>query len=216
MHPVTTTLLAVQGLRMSFSGQVLFDELSFAFGPGAVVLTGQNGAGKSTLLSLLAGVQPPQAGRILVDGHDLAGAPRHAREQLAWVPDESVAYDFMTGGEFLRLVLALRAQDAAPALPGLIEGLGLGPHTAKRFEAMSLGTRKKFMLAAGLASTAKVVLMDEPTNGIDAQAKACLLEVFRREGEGRLFFFSTHDQEAVAGSRAQVFALDERDVRSAA
>lgn len=216
MHPVTNDLLAVEGLGMRFSGQVLFDDLSFSFGPGAVALTGPNGTGKSTLLSLLAGVQPPQAGRILVGGHDLASAPRRARALLAWVPDEAAAYDFMSGDEFLRLVLALRGQETAPALPGLIEGLGLAPHACKPFGTMSLGTRKKFMLAAGLASEAPVLLMDEPTNSIDAQAKAFLLEVFRREGDGRLFFFSTHDAEAVTGAGAQVFALREPGARSAA
>ncbi len=206
---MTTTLLEVHGLGMQFPGQVLFRDLAFAFGPGLVSLTGQNGAGKSTLLSLLSGLHAPQAGSIVINGHDLARAPRHARRALAWVPDESVAYDFMTGDEFLRMVLALRGQAGAPALPELLDGLGLRPHAGKRFEAMSLGTRKKFMLASGLASDAPVVLMDEPTNGIDAQAKAFLLDVFRRDRERRLFFFSTHDLEAVAGSGAQVFALPE-------
>lgn len=203
-----TKLLEADGLEMRFSRQTLFSGLSFAFGPGAVALMGQNGAGKSTLLSLLAGVHPPQAGRIRVGGVDLAQAPRRARALLAWVPDESVAYDFMSGDEFLRMVLALRGQAHAPGLPELLQGFGLEQHVQKRFEAMSLGTRKKFMLVAGLASEAKVVLMDEPTNGIDAAAKAHLLEVFRRESNRRLFLFSTHDGEAVARSGAQVFSLD--------
>ena len=204
---MTKHLLEADGLGMRFSGQALFRGLGFSFGPGVVALMGQNGAGKSTLLSLLAGVHSPQQGRIAVNGHDLARAPQRARQQLAYVPDESVAYEFMSGDEFLRMVLALRGQREAPALAGLVEGMGLQPHVGKRFEAMSLGTRKKFMLASGLASDAPVVLMDEPTNGIDAQAKGFLLEVFKRERDRRLFLFSTHDLDAVAQSGAQVFAL---------
>ncbi len=200
-------LLEAEGLGMAYSGLALFRGLSFSFGPGLVALTGENGAGKSTLLSLLAGVHAPQEGTIRIAGHDLATAPQAARRSLAWVPDESVAYDFMTGEEFLRMVLALRAQREAPALPVLLDGLGLQPHVGKRFGAMSLGTRKKFMLASGLASDAQVVLMDEPTNGIDADAKACLLQTMREGGQARLFFFSTHDREAVAQSEARVFAL---------
>ncbi|VXB83727.1 ABC transporter ATP-binding protein [Massilia sp. 9I] len=211
-----TTLLEAEGLGMQFSGQVLFRGLSFAFGPGVVALMGQNGAGKSTLLSLLAGVNPPQTGRILVARADLHAAPRRARAQLAWVPDESVAYEFMSGDEFLRMVLVLRGQRDAPALPALVEGLGLQAHLHKRFEAMSLGTRKKFMLVAGLASEARVVLMDEPTNGIDAGAKAYLMEVFRRERDRRLFLFSTHDGDAVAQSNAQVMNLDRAGAMRAA
>lgn len=203
-------LLEVDGLGMRFSGQALFRGLSFACGPGVVALMGENGAGKSTLLSRLAGVHPGQEGRVVVGGHELDGpgqAPQKARRQLAWVPDESVAYEFMTGNEFLRMVLALRGQAEAPDLPGLVEGFRLAPHTGRRFGEMSLGTRKKFMLASGLASDARVVLMDEPTNGIDAGAKALLLERFRQGRDSRLFFFSTHDAEAVARSGAQVFTL---------
>ena len=199
-------LLEVDGLGMRFSGQALFRGLSFACGPGVVALMGENGAGKSTLLSRLAGVHPAQEGRVVVGGHELDGpgqAPQKARRQLAWVPDESVAYEFMTGNEFLRMVLALRGQAEAPDLPGLVEGFGLTPHTGRRFGEMSLGTRKKFMLA----SDARVVLMDEPTNGIDAGAKALLLERFRQGRDSRLFFFSTHDAEAVAQSGAKVFTL---------
>jgi heme-transporting ATPase len=201
------TLLEAEGLGVQFSGLALFSGLSFSYGPGVVALMGENGAGKSTLLSLLAGVQPLQEGRIAIKGHDMAASPQEARRQLAWVPDESVAYEFMTGDEFLRMVLALRGQADAPALPGLLDGFGLSAHRGKRFGQMSLGTRKKFMLASGLASDAAVVLMDEPTNGIDADAKACLMERLREGREARLFFFSTHDQEAVAQSDARVFAL---------
>lgn len=201
------TLLEAEGLGVQFSGLALFSGLSFSYGPGVVALMGENGAGKSTLLSLLAGVQPLQEGRIAIKGRDMAASPQEARRQLAWVPDESVAYEFMTGDEFLRMVLALRGQADAPALPGLLDGFGLSAHRGKRFGQMSLGTRKKFMLASGLASDAAVVLMDEPTNGIDADAKACLMERLREGREARLFFFSTHDQEAVAQSDARVFAL---------
>jgi len=201
------TLLAADGLGVAFSGLALFRDLSFAFGPGAVALMGENGAGKSTLLNVLAGVQPLQEGRVAVNGHDLATAPREARRGLTWVPDESVAYEFMTGDEFLRMVFALRGQGEAPALPALVDGFGIGPHRGKRFGQMSLGTRKKFMLASGLASVAPVVLMDEPTNGIDAEAKAYLVETIRQGSASRLFFFSTHDEEAVARCGAQVLRL---------
>jgi len=201
------TLLAAEGLGVAFSGLALFRSLSFSYGPGAVALMGENGAGKSTLLTVLAGVQPLQEGRVVVNGHDLAAAPQEARRGLAWVPDESVAYEFMTGDEFLRMVFALRGQADAPALSGLIDGFGIGPHCGKRFGQMSLGTRKKFMLASGLASIAPVVLMDEPTNGIDAEAKAHLIEAMRRDSANRLFFFSTHDEEAVTRCGAQMLRL---------
>lgn len=200
-------LLEADKLGVTFSGLALFRGLSFSFGPGAVALMGENGAGKSTLLTLLAGVQPLQEGRVAVGGHDLAAAPVAARRALAWVPDESVAYEFMTGDEFLRMVFALRGKSEAPALAALIEGFGIAPHRGKRFGQMSLGTRKKFMLVSGLASSAPVVLMDEPTNGIDAEAKAHLVETIRQGSATRLFLFSTHDEDTVARCGATVLRL---------
>ncbi|WUR12200.1 ABC transporter ATP-binding protein [[Empedobacter] haloabium] len=200
-------LLAVDGLAMRFGAQHLFNGLDFTAGPGAVALVGPNGTGKSTLLTLLAGITTPQAGTIRIAGHALTQAPREAKQRLAYVPDESVAYDFMTGAQFLGMVDALRGtRDLAHAAP-LIAGLGLTAHMGKRFAAMSLGTRKKFMLAAGLMGDAPVVLMDEPTNGIDAAAKAWLAELIRQQGASRLLLFSTHDNELIEATGARLLHL---------
>lgn len=200
-----TILLAAEGLGMRFGAHVLFDRLALAFGAGAVALVGRNGAGKSTLLSLLAGIEAPQAGRVTVCGHDLASQGRAARSKLAYVSDESVAYDFMTGDEFLRMVQALRG--CAGPQPALLEGFGIDIYLGLPFRDMSLGTRKKFMLASGLMGDAPVVLMDEPTNGIDADARAFLVEHIQAQKRRRLILFSTHDRELIAAVGARVLDL---------
>jgi ABC-2 type transport system ATP-binding protein len=74
-----TMLLTAEGLGMRYGGQMVFEGLHLAFGAGAVALVGRNGAGKSTLLALLAGIDAPQAGRVIVCGHDLARGQAHAR-----------------------------------------------------------------------------------------------------------------------------------------
>jgi len=199
-----TILLAAEGLGMRYGGQVVFEDLHLAFGAGAVALVGRNGAGKSTLMALLAGVGAPQAGRVLVCGHDLARG-QGARAALAWVPDAAVAYDFMTGDEFLRMVQALRG--CAGPNRALLEGFGIAAHLGARFGDMSLGTRKKFMLAAGLMGDAQVVLMDEPTNGIDADARAFLIDQIRARAHEHLVLFSTHDRDLIALAGARVLAL---------
>ena len=202
-----TMLLTAEGLGMRYGGQVVFEDLHLAFGLGAVALVGSNGAGKSTLLALLAGVDAPQAGRVLVCGHDLARG-QGARAALAWVPDASVAYDFMTGDEFLRMVQSLRG--CAGPHRALLEGFGIGAHLGARFGDMSLGTRKKFMLAAGLMGDAQVVLMDEPTNGIDADARAFLIDQIASRAHEHLVLFSTHDRDLIALTGARVLALPAR------
>jgi ABC-2 type transport system ATP-binding protein len=203
-----TILLAAEGLGMRYGGQAVFEDLHLAFGAGAVALVGRNGAGKSTLLALLAGIDAPQAGRVLVCGHDLARG-QGARAALAWVPDASVAYDFMTGDEFLRMAQALRG--CAGPDRALLEGFGIAAYLGARFGDMSLGTRKKFMLAAGLMGDAQVVLMDEPTNGIDADARTFFIAQVRARAQEHLMLFSTHDRDLIALSGARVLALPAPD-----
>jgi ABC-2 type transport system ATP-binding protein len=203
-----TILLAAEGLGRRYGGRVVFEDLHLAFGAGAVALVGLNGAGKSTLLALLAGIDVPQVGRVLVCGHDLARG-QGARAALAWVPDASVAYDFMTGDEFLRMVQVLRG--CAGPQRALLEGFGIAAYLGARFGDMSLGMRKKFMLAAGLMGDAQVVLMDEPTNGIDADARAFLIDQITTRAHQHLVLFSTHDRDLIALTGARVLALPARD-----
>ncbi|WP_312485201.1 ABC transporter ATP-binding protein [Massilia timonae] len=200
-----TILLAAEGLGMRHGAHILFAHLDLSFGPGAVALLGRNGAGKSTLLALLAGIEAPQEGKVRICGHDLATDGQAGRACLAYVPDESVAYDFMTGDEFLRMVQALRGGPG----PGtaLLTGFGIDIYLGLPFGDMSLGTRKKFMLVSGLMGEAPVVLMDEPTNGIDADARAFLVEQIRAQSGSRLVLFSTHDQELIAAVGARVLEL---------
>lgn len=204
---MTAPLLAVDGLHLRFDAHVLFDGLSFSFDRGACALVGANGTGKSTLIALLCGTATAQAGAIRIGGHDLATAPRRAKALLAYVPDEPVAYEFMTGSQFLAMVDALRGSRDAAGATFLIEGFGLGPHAGKRFDVMSLGTRKKFMLVAGLMSQAPLVLLDEPTNGIDAAAKDFLIGLIRQQAARRLFVFSSHDEELIGQTGATLLRL---------
>ncbi|MEW7847680.1 ATP-binding cassette domain-containing protein [Massilia aurea] len=205
-----TMLLAAEGLGMRYGGHVVFEGLHLSYGAGAVALVGRNGAGKSTLLALLAGIAAPQAGRVMVCGADLASATKGqgARARLAWVPDASVAYDFMTGDEFLRMVQALRG--CAGPQRALLDGFGIAGYLGARFGDMSLGTRKKFMLAAGFMGDAQVVLMDEPTNGIDADARAFLVAQIGMRAREHLVLFSTHDKEVIALTGARVLDLSAR------
>lgn len=210
-------LLEVAGLGMRFGAQVVFEDLSFAFAQGAVALVGPNGAGKSTLISLLSGIEQPHSGAIRIAGHDLERQATHAKARLAYVPDEAVAYGFMRGTEWLAMTDALRGRrDAAAggAAGPLAEGLGLIPHMETRFDAMSLGTRKKFMLLGGLMSPAPLVLLDEPTNGIDADARAFLAAHIRQEAARRLFFFSTHDADFIDATDARRLRLGQAPGRS--
>ncbi len=176
--PSTTAspLLAVSRLVRRYPGadRPAVDDLSFDVGVGEFyALLGPNGAGKTTTLRIIAGLLAPDAGTIRVGGIDLATAPRDAKRLIAYVPDEPMLYDKLTPVEYLELIAAL--WDIAPATARaesarLLELLGLMPHAMQRCETFSRGMRQKLVLAGALIRAPRLLILDEPLTGLDAEA----------------------------------------------
>ncbi|MEH6433527.1 ABC transporter ATP-binding protein [Massilia sp. DD77] len=202
-------VLTCSGLRKRFGDKLVFDHLTLSLGVGVVALTGENGSGKSTLLSLLCGIHAPDAGDIVIAGHDLRKDPVRAKSRLAFVPDEPVAYDFMTGFEYLTMMLTLKRMRPEEHDPAILERFHIDPYRHLQFKDMSLGTQRKFMLAGGLLGKPAVLLMDEPTNGLDAASKATLAALVNERRHDTLVLFSTHDHVFMAMTEACVLALPE-------
>lgn len=202
-----TSLLRCQNLGAAYDGRIVLDDVSLDLGPGAYALQGANGSGKSTLLRLLAGAQSPSAGSIWIAGHDLAREPLAARQALAYVPDESPVYPFMTGHELLRFVAAARRVTPGNELAQLTIALGLATQLERRFDAMSLGTQKKVLLAASAIGMPRVLLLDEPSNGLDAAARDVLEERILSLRDTTAILFASHDAEFVAATGASVLTM---------
>lgn len=199
--------LACAGLRASVRGRTIFAGLGLDLGPGGHALRGENGIGKSTLLRLLAGVQPIEAGHVLIDGIDLMRAPEEARRHLAYVPDESPVYPFMTGEDLLRFVAAARRVGIDPDIRAMLGGFDLDRHLRTRFDAMSLGTRKKMLLCAAWIGSPPVLLLDEPSNGLDQAARDELARLLRQAGRDRMVLYASHDEDFIAASGAATIGM---------
>ena len=201
--------LRFEDLVASYAGNEIFRDASLALETGVYALQGSNGSGKTTLLRLLAGAQPPDSGRIWIDGMALADAPQAARGRLSYVPDESPVYPFITGREFLRFVAAAKHARLEPDAMRLVAGLGAAPYLDARFDAMSLGTQKKFLLSAAWIGEPRVMLMDEPSNALDAAAREALIAELRAKGAQTTVFCATHDADFVAGTGAAIVTIDD-------
>lgn len=201
-------MLRFVNVQKSFGVKTVLRNVGAEFTPGAYALQGPNGCGKSTLLSVLAGIITPDAGEVFIGGHDLFRAPIKAKTRLAYVPDESPIYPFMTGREFLQFVAHAKRCDVTPLVSELAERFGLAAHLDTRFEAMSLGTQKKTMLTAAWIGEPAVVLMDEPCNGLDRAARAVLADVVRQACTQATVLMSTHDTEFVAAMGATTLAFE--------
>lgn len=206
-----TKLLTCTDLAKRFGKTVIFNSLNFSLDGGAVALTGHNGAGKSTLLSILCGIAAPDRGTVGIAGYDLKSQPIQAKKRMAFVPDESIAYDFMSGFEYIMMIFALQRLSPETLDTELLRKFEIDSALHQRFKDMSLGTQRKFMIVAALMCKPLVLLMDEPTNGLDFKARAALADSIKGLDDAALVLFSTHDQSFIDAAGARTLSLSTLD-----
>lgn len=158
-----------------------------------VLLSGPNGAGKSTLLRLLAGLVPLHKGTATVLGHDLRRDRRSARRSLALVGHETFCYDDLTVSENLRF--AARASGSSPESgEASLERLGLARVADVAHSHLSAGQRRRLALAVALARDPRLLLLDEPHAGLDAEGRAVLDDLLAAApSEGRTVLLASHE-----------------------
>jgi ABC-2 type transport system ATP-binding protein len=186
-------MLRFEHLCKRYGDHLVFQDLHYRTDTGCVALNDEMGSGKSTLLAVLAGECAPDAGDVWIGGHSLRTTSERAKALLAYVPEDCIAYPTLTGQAYLERVAAARRAPLDDATAGLIERFGLAAHRGKRFEQMSFGTRKKFFLSAAAIGQPAVVIVDEPTAGLDAAARPALIDLFRALGRQQTVFFCSHD-----------------------
>ncbi|MDG2207854.1 MAG: ABC transporter ATP-binding protein [Pirellulales bacterium] len=189
---------------------VHFDQISHAFGaqsvlrnvslriePGEIVgLIGPNGAGKSTLLRSLIGIIRPDRGRAYVCGTDAARDSLAARRQIGYAPSETALYHQMSSESLLKFAIAFHPHPAADVGLELLEALGVPRH--KRVSQLSHGMKRKIVFAQAVASGGPVIVLDEPTEALDPEARRLVEAQLRDEADrGRTVLFSSHDLTSV-------------------
>jgi len=206
-------LLRFDNVCKSYGTRTGLHERTARFAPGAYALRGPNGIGKSTLLRVLAGVDEADGGDIVIDGHSLRAQPAAAKARLSYAPDECPVYPFVTGRELLTFVAWAKRCAVSGDVMDVVERFGLARHLDTRCGAMSLGTQKKLMLAAAWIGDPAVLLLDEPSNGLDADARAVLVALLAARRESSVVFMSTHDKafaDAVGAAVVEFESLSNR------
>jgi len=165
--------LLVTGLRKQFARPAV-DGLDLNVARGELyALLGPNGAGKTTTLRMVAGLLAPDAGRIAVNGVDLALDPAGAKRSMAYLPDDPMLYGKLKPTEYLEFVAGLWGVDAASAEPRarhLLDWLDLTKHAHELTEGFSRGMKQKLALAGALIHEPQLLILDEPLTGLDAGA----------------------------------------------
>lgn len=191
---VVNQMLVISELHKRYASKHVLNGISISLDAGHYALVGGNGAGKSTLLKVLSGAEDADAGKIVIDGTDLKARHIEAKRKFAYVPDKPLVYPFLKGSEFLKMVSSMRHINDKKSIDSLVQLFGLAPHYEKKFKEMSLGTQRKFFLVAAFIANPKVLIMDEPTNGLDQNTMDNLVDLIKHKNAPQLVLFSTHDQ----------------------
>jgi ABC-2 type transport system ATP-binding protein len=194
-------MITTEGLSKRYGDKVAVDGITFSVSPGEVLgFLGPNGAGKTTTMRMIAGFVTPSGGRASVCGHDVVKSPVQAKSCIGYLPEGAPGYGEMTVAEFLDFVAdvrALKGEERQRRKSTLIDRLGLGPVADQVIETLSKGFRRRVGLAQALIHDPRVLILDEPTDGLDPNQKhevRCLINELSKE---KLVVVSTHILEEV-------------------
>jgi len=193
----TMSLLRVQGLNKAYGAIRATESVSFEVRPGEIYgLLGPNGAGKTTTISMISGLLKPDAGEVFVDGVAFWSDPRRAKRIMGVVPQELAIYEELSGRENLEFwgrMAGLSRQEARARTTELLEALSLADRAADAVKTYSGGMKRRINLGCALLHRPQLLLLDEPTVGIDPQARLNILEFIRKlRGSGTAILYTTH------------------------
>jgi len=187
-------VVVLEGVTKVFGNVRALAGVSTTFDAGQVtVVTGPNGAGKSTLLALVGTLSQASSGRVIHVG--IGGSWREVRRHLGWVGHESLCYADLSGRENVELAARLRGMDPQEAFRRASDRFGLGLFAERPFRTYSRGQRQRVALARALVHSPCLLLLDEPSTGLDARGVALLSAVVREEAaRGAVVVVITHDE----------------------
>lgn len=193
-------MIEVQDLKKSYGDLLAVDGVSFTAEAGQVFgLLGPNGAGKSTTIGCISGLLEPTSGRVSVLGHDVAREGRIARQGLGVVPQDLAIYEDLSARENLRFwgaAYGLPRGDLDRRASHVLERIGLADRDKEAVSKFSGGMKRRLNLGCAMMHEPKVILLDEPTVGVDPQSRVQLLELVRESvDQGACVLYSTHYME---------------------
>jgi len=205
-------MITVQNLTKNFGPKVAVDGVSFTVERGEVLgFLGPNGAGKSTTMRMITGFIPPTAGTVRVGSYDIIEQPIHAKRLFGYLPENAPAYNDMTVWGFLNFAAELRGLkgDARKsAVARAVELCFLESVLHQSVETLSKGFRHRTCFAQAIIHDPDILVMDEPTDGLDPNQKHEVRQLIRRMGEKKAIIFSTHILEEVEAACTRAIIID--------
>jgi ABC-2 type transport system ATP-binding protein len=186
--------ISVQSLVKNYGVQKAVDHISFEVGKGEIVgFLGPNGAGKSTTMKILTGFLLPDDGSVQVAGIDVLQHPQKAKKTIGYLPESNPLYLDMYVREYLFFMADVhQLQNPTIRIEEVIDDVGLQPESNKKISQLSKGYKQRVGLAAALIHRPEVLILDEPTTGLDPNQIIEIREVIRQLGRQKTILFSSH------------------------
>jgi ABC-2 type transport system ATP-binding protein len=208
------TALSCSGLQRAYGALIAVNDVSFEIAAGETYgLLGPNGAGKTTVISIAAGVLEADAGTVMVDGEAITPRTVRAKSAIGYVPQEVALYPDLTGRENLRFFARLYGLSGArlrARVEEVLQTIGLADRAGDLLSKYSGGMQRRLNIGAGLLHRPKLLILDEPTVGVDPQSRnAILASVEALAAEGMAILYTTHYMEEAQRLCDRVGILDE-------
>ena len=204
--------IAVENLSKRFGSQQALRDVSFSIDRGEVVgFLGPNGAGKSTLMKILTTYYKPDQGHAVVAGHSISGAPRQVQRSIGYLPEHNPLYLDLYVKEYLAFCGSAYGVPKS-RITEVVEQTGLGPESHKKIGQLSKGYRQRVGLAAALLHDPEVLILDEPTTGLDPNQLLEIRKLIREIGKAKTILLSTHIMKEVEAVCDRVLIINKGEL----
>ena len=211
-------MLKVENLKKSFGSFEAVKGISFSVAKGEVLgFLGPNGAGKSTTMRMITGFVPPTSGTAVICGHDILKDPIGAKSALGYLPEAAPSYRAMTVEDFLTFIAKARGFSGAAVkerVAAVIEKARLANVAKQTIDTLSKGYRQRTCFAQAILHDPQVLIMDEPTDGLDPNQKFVVREMIKEMAKEKAIIISTHILEEVDAVCTRAIIIAQGEVKA--
>jgi ABC-2 type transport system ATP-binding protein len=210
-------LIQIRNLSKSYGSKLVLKNLSLDIFPGQVIgYIGPNGAGKSTTVKILTGLIPDFEGEVIVDGINMATDSQEIKKLIGYVPENAEIYDVLTPMEYLDFIGKLYGMDEVTLhdrTKKLLVAFGLATNADDRMDTFSKGMKQKVLLISGIIHNPKIIILDEPLSGLDANAVIMIKElIMRLSKEGKTIFYCSHMMDVVEKVSDRILLINKGEI----
>lgn len=214
---MSTSPLEVRGLVKHYGSVQALNGVSFSVQPGEVFgLLGPNGAGKTSLISIVVSLEKATRGEARIFGHDIAQAPVAAKQRIGWVPQEVINHGYFTAEEILNFHAGYYGSaNPSARIEELLVELDLWPHKDKKVRQLSGGMKRRLMIAKALVHNPSLLILDEPTAGVDVELRGKLWTFVKKlKAQGLSIVLTTHYLEEAEHLCDRVAIIDKGELKA--